>query len=73
MCQVTYDDCVMRKAVAAVRPNPYFFFVGFLPGFDNCQSYAARLRAKYDELLHDEKVLCECFGKRKIGGAIWLK
>jgi hypothetical protein len=31
------------------------------------------LRAKYEELLYDEKVLCECFGKRKIGGAIWLK
>lgn len=29
MCQVTYDDCVMRKAVAAVRPNPYFFLLDF--------------------------------------------
>ena len=61
-----------RKAVKALRPKPYFI-LGCIPGVDNCQSYAAKLRAKYDELLHDEKVLCECFGKRKIGGAIWLK
>ena len=68
-----YNDCVMKKAQEQVAPKRYCVFWGALPWFDNCQSYAAKLRAKYDELLYDEKVLCECFGKRKIGGAIWLK
>jgi RHS repeat-associated protein len=68
-----YNDCVMKKAQEQVAPKRYCVFLGALPWFDNCQSYAAKLRAKYDELLYDEKVLCECFGKRKIGGAIWLK
>jgi hypothetical protein len=68
-----YNDCVMKKAQEQVSPKRYCVFLGALPWFDNCQSYAAKLRAKYEELLYDEKVLCECFGKRKIGGAIWLK
>ena len=69
-----YDDCVMRKAVALISPEKYNVALSFLPWFDNCQSYAAKLRAKYDELMKDEKVLCECFGNRKKkGDMIWIR
>ena len=59
-----YNDCVMRKAVKAVRPKPYFI-LGCIPDVDNCQSYAERLRRKYYELERDVKVRCECFGIRR--------
>lgn len=68
-----YDDCVMRKAVALVKPEKYNVAFAFLPLFDNCQSYAAKLRSKYAELMENERVLCECFGKRKKGSSIWTK
>ena len=61
---VGYDDCVMREAVARVVPKPYCA-VGFAPRHDNCQSYAARLRSKYSELMNDPKVRCKCFGKHR--------
>jgi hypothetical protein len=50
--------------VKAVRPKPYFI-LGCIPGVDNCQSYAERLRRKYYELERDVKVRCECFGIRR--------
>ena len=57
-----YDDCVMRKAVAQVKPDPYLGVP--IPWLvDNCQSYAEKLRRKYWELMKDKKVQCECFGK----------
>ena len=58
-----YDDCVMREAVARVKPKPYCT-VGFVPGHDNCQTYASLLRSKYNELINDPKIQCKCFGKR---------
>ncbi len=66
-----YDDCVMKKAVSMVQPHPYNY-LGFLPKRDNCQSYANRLRQKYAELLNDEQVMCECFG-RKEGQLLWMR
>lgn len=72
MCQVTYDDCVMRKAVSQVVPKPYCT-LGFVPRRDNCQSYSQQLRNKYHSLMEDEKVLCECFGKSKKGNYIWMR
>ena len=68
-----YNDCVMKKAEESVVPEKYNLIFAFLPWFDNCQSYAAKLRVKYDELLNDERVLCECFGGRKKGGFTWLR
>ena len=58
-----YDDCVMREAVARVKPKPYCT-IGFAPSHDNCQSYASLLRSKYSELINDPKIQCKCFGKR---------
>ena len=58
-----YDDCVMREAVARVKPKSYCT-VGFVPGHDNCQTYASLLRSKYNELINDPKIQCKCFGKR---------
>ena len=52
-----YDDCIMKKAVALVKPKRYNAALAFLPWFDNCQSYAAKLRAKYQELAGDKKLL----------------
>ena len=68
-----YNDCVMQKAVVAVKPERYNAILAFLPWFDNCQSYAAKLRAKYTELMRDERVLCECFGKQKKGNVVWAR
>lgn len=68
-----YNDCVMKKAEEMVVPQKYNLIFAALPWFDNCQSYAAKLRGKYDELLNDERVLCECFGGRKKGEFIWLR
>lgn len=59
-----YNDCVMRKAVAAVQPKAYSV-LGPLAGGDNCQSYAERLRSKYYELENDSNVRCECFWEKR--------
>ena len=55
-----YDDCIMKKAVELVKPKRYNAALAFLPWFDNCQSYAAKLREKYQELACDKKIRCEC-------------
>ena len=49
-----YDDCVMREAVAKVKPGRYGV-VGY-----NCQDYADALRSMYWELLKDSVSICKC-------------
>ena len=57
-----YDDCVMRKAVEMVDPLPYSLLGDKKKGIRqyNCQDYADALRNKYNELIKDKKVRCEC-------------
>ena len=57
-----YNDCVMRKAVEQVRPLPYSLLGDKKKGIPqyNCQDYADALRNKYNELIKDKKVRCEC-------------
>ena len=47
-----YNDCVMRKAVAEVRPKPYSL-LGLGIGVEkyNCQDYAEELRDAYNRLI----------------------
>ena len=57
-----FNDCVMRKAVAQVTPGTYSLLGNSkknIPQY-NCQDYAEALRAKYNELIKDKKVRCEC-------------
>ena len=61
-----YDDCIMKKAVSLVKPKRYSAVFAFLPWFDNCQSYAAKLKAKYRELASDKKIQCECQKEKNI-------
>jgi RHS repeat-associated protein len=58
----TYNDCVMRKAVAKVKPLPYSLLGDKNKGVPqyNCQDYADALRSKYYELIKDKKIRCEC-------------
>ena len=58
----SYNDCVMRKAVALVSPLPYCLLGNSKKGITqyNCQNYADALRAKYNELIFDKKIRCEC-------------
>ena len=61
-----YDDCVMREAVANVKPRPYVFFA--LDGSQyNCQDYAEALRKEYFRLLSDRKIWCKCGLDKKRG------
>jgi hypothetical protein len=50
----TYDDCMMRKAVSQVSTGTY------IPVGNNCQSWADRVRKKYNELMQSavEKKVC---------------
>jgi len=57
-----YNDCVMRKAVEKVNPLPYSLLGDKKKGTPqyNCQDYADALRNKYNELIKDKKIRCEC-------------
>jgi len=57
-----YNDCVMRKAVETVKPLPYSLLGDKEKGIRqyNCQDYADALRSKYNELIMDKKIRCEC-------------
>ena len=57
-----YNDCVMRKAISQVSPLPYSLLGDSKKGIPqyNCQNYADALRAKYNELIFDKKIRCEC-------------
>ena len=57
-----YNDCVMRKAVEMVNPLPYSLLGDKKKGIRqyNCQDYADALRSKYNELIKDKKIRCEC-------------
>ena len=57
-----YNDCVMRKAVEKVNPLPYSLLGDKKKGTPqyNCQDYADALRSKYNELIKDKKIRCEC-------------
>jgi RHS repeat-associated protein len=52
-----YNDCVMRKAVNHV-PTKKYKMTG--DGHYNCQDFASDIKAKYDELIKNKKVRCEC-------------
>ena len=58
-----YNDCVMRKATKQVKFSGHdyaaFWFMGHIRKC-NCQDYCSALRRKYDELIKDKKVRCEC-------------
>ena len=58
-----YNDCVMRKAAEQIKFSGHdyasFWFVGHIRKC-NCQDYCAALRSKYEELIKDKKVRCEC-------------
>lgn len=58
----SYNDCVMRKAIKAVKPKPYSLLGDKNAGIQqyNCQDFADDVRRKYFELIKDKKVLCEC-------------
>lgn len=58
----TYNDCVMRKAVAKVKPLPYSLLGCKRKDISqyNCQDYADALRGKYHELIRDKRIRCEC-------------
>lgn len=58
----SYNDCIMRKAVSKVQPLPYSLLGNKKNGIPkyNCQNYADELRSKYNELLRDSCVRCEC-------------
>lgn len=53
-----YNDCIMRKA-ADVTVGGDYCFVG-INGQNNCQDWAARVRANYAVLAKDPKVQKEC-------------
>ena len=57
-----YNDCVMRKAVEKVNPLPYSLLGDKKKRIlqYNCQDYADALRGKYNELIRDKKIRCEC-------------
>ena len=52
-----YNDCVMRKAINHV-PTPEYKLTG--QGHYNCQDFADDIRAKYDELISNKRIRCEC-------------
>ena len=55
-----YDDCVMREAVARVKPTRYnAYSLGFSAKY-NCQDYADELRTMYWQLKDDPEVRCKC-------------
>lgn len=55
-----YDDCVMREAVARVKPARYnAYSLGFSAKY-NCQDYADELRAMYWQLKDDPEARCKC-------------
>lgn len=55
-----YNDCIMRRAVARVRPPPYqLAWRG--PGRKyNCQDWASEVRRRYWQLALDPMVLYQC-------------
>ncbi|MGN0846405.1 MAG: RHS repeat-associated core domain-containing protein, partial [Kiritimatiellia bacterium] len=61
-----YDDCIMRIAVANVKPRPYSL-LGSLKNFKyNCQDYCSDLRREYFRLLFDKTVRKKCcIGKKR--------
>ena len=52
-----YNDCVMKKAINHV-PTPEYKLTG--KGHYNCQDFADAIRAKYDELISNKRIRCEC-------------
>ena len=57
-----YNDCIMHKAVANVKPKPYsmlswgssiVILSRYTPIQYNCQDYADDLRLEYDRLMKD--------------------
>jgi hypothetical protein len=50
-----FNDCIMRKAVANTGPLPSYCLIG-----QNCQTWAARVRAEYARLAKDSQVQSEC-------------
>ena len=56
-----WNDCVMRKAVANVKPSSYCLLGK--PGKTdkyNCQDWADAVRAEYRRLIKDAKVVASC-------------
>ena len=53
-----YNDCIMRKAADVTEGGDYCF-VG-IHGQNNCQDWAARVRANYAVLAKDPEVRKEC-------------
>ena len=58
-----YNDCVMRKATEQIKFSGHnyaaFWFMGHIRKC-NCQDYCSALRSKYNELIKDKNVRCEC-------------
>ena len=64
-----YNDCIMHKAVANVKPKPYSMLSWgssiailnrYTPIQYNCQDYADDLRLEYDRLMKDPCVRKKC-------------
>ena len=55
-----YNDCIMRRAVANVKPKSYSMFGWFSDAQYNCQDYADDLRNEYDRLIKDPCVRKKC-------------
>ena len=69
-----YNDCIMRKAVEMVNPLPYSLLGDKRKGIRqyNCQDYADALRSKYNELIMNQKIRCECgLSAKKQGSHKW--
>ena len=60
-----YNDCVMRIAVANVKPKPYSLLGSIMASKYNCQDYCSDLRREYFRLLLMNSVRKKCcIGKR---------
>ena len=55
-----YDDCVMRIAVANVKPKPYSLIGSFKTSKYNCQDYCDTLRMIYDRIKDWPEIKCKC-------------
>lgn len=55
-----WNDCVMRKAVAAVKPKPFCLLEKKGKEKYNCQDFSGAVRSEYQKLIKDLKVLAEC-------------
>ena len=55
-----WNDCVMRKAVAAVKPKPFCLLEKKGKEKYNCQDFSSAVRSEYQKLIKDPKVLAQC-------------